>query len=196
MILIIDNYDSFVFNLDRYVQILGKKTDVIRNDKLNIQNLDIDKYSHIILSPGPCDPNSAGVCLDLIKNFYKIKPILGVCLGHQAIAQVFGAKIVHAIKPMHGIATTISHDNSILFENIPTKFKAARYHSLAVSSNNFPDVLQINSQCTENNEIMAISHINYPVFGVQFHPESILTEHGMKLIENFLFITKMNHTSD
>jgi len=187
MILLIDNYDSFVYNLARYVNELDFDCIVKRNDEITLSEIGALNPSHIILSPGPCTPNEAGISLDLVKQFYKTIPIFGVCLGHQAIGQAFGAKIVKAKKPMHGKPSLIWHDKKDLFSALPSPFSAARYHSLVVDSHYFPYDLEILAK-SEEDEVMALRHKDYPVFGVQFHPESILTEqdYGYVLLRQFL----------
>lgn len=184
-VLIIDNHDSFVHNLARYVRQLGYGTDVKRNNELSVDAIDLCQYSHIILSPGPCSPNEAGICLELVKRLYTKVPILGVCLGHQVIAQAFGATITHAMCPMHGLDASVHHDQDSLFQGLPSPLLVARYHSLIVSCENFPsDVLSITSYSDED-EVMSLRHNSYPIFGVQFHPESILTIRGLDLLNNF-----------
>ena len=185
MILLIDNYDSFVHNLARYVRELGFTADVQRNDALTLAQIGELNPSHIILSPGPCTPNEAGITLDVISHFSKHIPILGVCLGHQAIGQAFGGDVVQAKHPTHGKASLIHHDQKGIFQNLPTPIKAARYHSLSVSQTTLPTCLNITAT-TDDGEIMGLQHQTYPTVGVQFHPESILTEHGHQLLLNFL----------
>lgn len=185
MILIIDNYDSFVFNLGRYIQELGYEIKVVRNDAIDLDTIDAKAPSHIVLSPGPCSPNEAGVCIDLVKTFGKTTPIFGVCLGHQAIAQAFGAKVTRAKKPMHGKSDRIVHHNQSIFTGIENPLNVGRYHSLIVSHDDFPACLERTAHSDEN-EIMALQHKTYPIFGVQFHPESVLTDHGYPLLRNFL----------
>lgn len=187
MVLLIDNYDSFVYNLARYVSELGYNKMVKRNDSISIADIERLNPSHIIISPGPCTPNEAGISLSLIEKFAASIPILGICLGHQAIGQVFGAKVVRAKKPMHGKSSSVMHDGSLLFQNVPDPLTVARYHSLVVSPDNFPQDLMIHAY-SEDEEIMAISHKNYSVYGLQFHPESVLTEMGHELLRNFLQI--------
>lgn len=190
MILIIDNFDSFVFNLARYVEITGNHTMIVRNNQFTIADIKKLNPSHIIISPGPCTPNEAGISLQIVHELHKFYPILGVCLGHQVIGQTFSASVTNAKTPMHGKSSLITHcKNSTIFNNIPQKFKAGRYHSLivkqSIKSNNWIKITAI----SPDNEVMAIEHIKYPTFGVQFHPESILTEHGMQIIENFVKIS-------
>lgn len=185
MILLIDNYDSFVYNLARYVSQLGFPYLVKRNDDITLNDIIALNPTHIILSPGPCAPDQAGITLDVIRFFAKKIPMLGICLGHQAIGQAFGGAIVKALKPTHGKAAMIYHDTQGIFRNIPMPFKAARYHSLVISPHNFPDELRITAH-TQEGDIMGIQHKQYKIVGVQFHPESILTENGYQLLLNFL----------
>ena len=185
MVLLIDNYDSFVFNLARYIMQLGYETQVVRNDKIMLSEIQHLNPSHIVLSPGPKAPDQAGITLSVIQRFYQTVPILGVCLGHQALGQSFGGVVSKAKKPLHGKASVIRHTQRGIFKNIKKEIKVGRYHSLIVSQENFPDVLEITA-CSEEGEVMALQHRDYPVFGVQFHPESILTEFGYDLLNNFL----------
>lgn len=187
MILIIDNYDSFVYNLARYVNELEFATVVKRNNKISLNEIEILNPSHIIISPGPCTPNEAGISMEIIKKFGEVFPILGVCLGHQAIGQVYGAKVTNAKRPMHGKSSVITHNEKKLFKQIKNPLSVARYHSLIVAEENFPAELDITARC-EKGEVMGISHKIFPVHGVQFHPESILTEQGHQLLKNFLFL--------
>jgi len=184
MILLIDNYDSFVFNLARYVSEAGMGCQVVRNDAISLTEIEQLKPSHIIISPGPCTPNEAGISLAIIQHFTDI-PLLGVCLGHQAIGQAFGGKVVRAKYPMHGKSSNIIHDEQNLFANLPQPLMVARYHSLIVSNEDFPSSLKVTAR-SEQGEIMALQHKQLPIFGVQFHPESVLTTHGRELLENFL----------
>jgi anthranilate synthase/aminodeoxychorismate synthase-like glutamine amidotransferase len=189
MVLVIDNYDSFVHNLARYIEQLGYKTAVHRNNKITIEQIDKLKPSHIILSPGPCGPDSAGICLDLIKCFAPKIPILGVCLGHQAIGQAFGGNIVRAHKVKHAKSSILNHNFKSIFKNIKNNFKVGRYHSLVLDKSSLPDCLDVNAVTLEQDgteTIMAIQHNKYPTYGVQFHPESILTEYGYDILGNFL----------
>lgn len=187
MIMIIDNYDSFVYNLARYLRLLGFETSIFRNNALSISDISKLSPSHIVISPGPCAPKQAGISLDLIKHFHKTIPILGVCLGHQAIAEAFGGAIIHAKKPLHGQSSLITHNQSGIFKGLPNPLKVGRYHSLIVDPSSIPSCLHITAN-SEEGEIMAIHHQQYPIVGVQFHPESVLTEHGASLLNNFLKI--------
>ncbi len=185
MIVLIDNYDSFVYNLARYVGQLGYKCLLYRHDKITLTQLEALQPSHIIISPGPCTPNEAGISLEVIKYFTKKIPILGVCLGHQAIGQVFGGNIVKAHKPMHGMSCKVQHNQQGILKALNDPLEVTRYHSLVVAENTLPDCLSITAY-SEENEIMALQHKQYPIYGVQFHPESVLTEQGYDLLENFL----------
>jgi anthranilate synthase component 2 len=185
MILIIDNYDSFTYNLVHYVQELGAQTEVHRNDALSVDDVLAQNAEGIILSPGPCDPDRSGICLELLQKAPDTLPIFGVCLGHQAIGQVFGGKVVRAKTIMHGKTSPIHHDSSGVFAGIPNGFAATRYHSLAVERESLPKCLHI-SALTEDGEIMGLSHKKRPIHGVQFHPESIASDHGHQLLQNFL----------
>lgn len=184
MILLIDNYDSFVYNLARYLQRLGADTQVVRNDALTVADIKQLQPQAIVVSPGPCTPNEAGISLELIEQLTEI-PMLGVCLGHQAIAAACGGKVVRAAQPMHGRASVIEHDGSALFAGLPPRFEVGRYHSLIVELNSLPAELRATAW-TEDRTLMAIAHRQRPLWGVQFHPESILTEHGYPLLANFL----------
>ena len=184
-ILLIDNYDSFTFNLYHYISSLDVKVDVIRNDKINSKEILRKKYDKIVISPGPGNPNQAGNCLKIVKEVHKKIPILGVCLGHQIIGQVFGGKIIRAKNLMHGKTSKIKHNKKGLFKNMQNNFEATRYHSLVVDRNNFPKKLLITAE-TKNKTIMGLMHKEYDIHGFQFHPESISTKVGMKLIKNFI----------
>ena len=189
MILLIDNYDSFTYNLVHYVEELDFDVEIYRNDKISLNKIKRLNPKKIIISPGPCTPNEAGISMNLIKEFYKDIPILGVCLGHQAIAQAFGAKIVKAKKIMHGKVSTMTNLGSRIFSGIPKKFYATRYHSLVIQNNTLPNDFKIISDTIDNGKkvIMGIEHNQYPCFGVQFHPESIATNpFGKKIIKNYL----------
>ena len=191
MILIIDNYDSFTYNLVHYVEEHNYKVQVFRNDKITLQKIRKLKPKKIIISPGPCTPDEAGISIDLIKYFYKKFPILGVCLGHQSIGQAFNAKIIKASKIMHGKVSTVTNKGSEIFKGLPKKFDATRYHSLVIKNNTLPEYFKIISDTIDDNKkvIMGIQHIKYPIYGVQFHPESIATApYGKKIIKNFLEI--------
>ena len=189
MILLIDNYDSFTYNLVHYVEELDFDVEIYRNDKISLNKIKRLNPKKIIISPGPCTPNEAGISINLIKKFYKDIPILGVCLGHQAIAQAFGAKIVKAKKIMHGKVSMMTNLGSKIFSGIPKKFYATRYHSLVIQNNTLPNDFKIISDTIDNGKkvIMGIEHNQYPCFGVQFHPESIATNpFGKKIIKNYL----------
>jgi anthranilate synthase component 2 len=190
MILVIDNYDSFTYNLVHYVEDFGVRTDVVRNDALTSEDAFRKKPKAIILSPGPCTPNEAGICLDLLKKAPADVPILGVCLGHQSIGQAFGGDVISAKEIMHGKVCDVTHKGGGLFRGLPSPFHATRYHSLAIKRETIPDVLQIDAQ-TDDGEVMGVSHKTRPIFGVQFHPESIASEHGHAIIANFLQAAKI-----
>ncbi len=185
MILLIDNYDSFTYNLYQYMGIFTDDIKVVRNDKITIEEIEKLNPDKIVLSPGPKSPKDAGICLDVVKYFAGKKPILGICLGHQTIGEAFGATVSYAKKIFHGKQSSIEHDGTGIFEGINSPIKVARYHSLAIIEETMPDCLSVTAK-TEDGEIMAIKHKEYPVIGLQFHPESIYTEHGKKLIENFI----------
>ena len=184
-IILIDNYDSFTFNLYHYLSSLKVNVDVIRNDQITSNEILKRKYNKIVISPGPGNPNQAGNCLKIVKEVYKKIPILGVCLGHQIIGQVFGGKIVRAKNLMHGKTSKIKHQRIGLFKNIQNNFEATRYHSLVVDRKKFPKDLIITAE-TKNKTIMGLMHKDYDIHGFQFHPESISTKVGMKLIKNFI----------
>ncbi len=183
MILVIDNYDSFVHNLARYFQELGRDTQIVRNDDLTVTDVVAGDFEAIVLSPGPCTPTEAGICVPLLQSLPDTMPVLGVCLGQQAIAQAFGGRL-ERVEPVHGIASTIRHEDRGVFAGLPNPLLGGRYHSLAVTSP-LPACLQIDA-VADDGVIMGISHRTRPIFGVQFHPESVLTEHGDALIANFL----------
>ena len=184
-ILVIDNYDSFTWNLVHYLEEAGARTRVIRNDAFTATEVLEDQPDALVLSPGPCTPNEAGICLDLVAKAPDSLPILGVCLGHQAIGQALGGTVITAREIRHGKISTVRHEGGPLFEGLPEGFDVVRYHSLALRTDDLPDSL-IADAFTADGEIMAVRHVSRPVFGVQFHPESILTEHGHALLENFL----------
>lgn len=185
MILVIDNYDSFTYNLVQYLGELGEEIVVKRNDEISLDGIAALAPDHILISPGPCSPNEAGISLALIERFKGVIPIFGVCLGHQAIGQAFGGDVVRAEKLMHGKTSQILHDGRTIFEGIPSPYTATRYHSLIVKKETLPDCLEISAE-TEEGEIMGLRHKEYMIEGVQFHPESIITENGHKLLRNFL----------
>lgn len=187
MILIIDNYDSFTYNLAAAFKELKKVVTVKRNDQISLLEIYKLNPSFIVLSPGPCTPEEAGISKDIVKEFMHLKPILGVCLGHQTIAASLGGKIIRAPQPVHGVQDEIFHNGLEIFENLPNPITAARYHSLIVAQEQLPYELDITSKNKEG-LIMAVKHIRYPCFGVQFHPESILTTHGKQILINFLSI--------
>ncbi len=185
MFVLIDNYDSFTYNLVHFLGELGVNVRVYRNDVVSAEEIVTSKPQGIILSPGPCDPDKAGICLDLVRAAAGHVPVLGVCLGHQAIAQAFGARIVRAPVMMHGKLSAIYHDGKSLFTDLPSPFTATRYHSLTVEPKSVPETLHVVAR-TQDDVIMAIEHREYPIYGVQFHPESIASEHGHALLANFL----------
>jgi anthranilate synthase/aminodeoxychorismate synthase-like glutamine amidotransferase len=191
MILMIDNYDSFTYNLVEYLKMLKREVKVVRNDQITIDEIKSLKPSIIVISPGPCTPNEAGISKKIISDLKGVFPILGICLGHQAIAEVFGAKIIKANEPVHGKISEISHNNMGIFKGLNNPLKVTRYHSLIVDSASLPDELEIMAE-TKLGEIMGIRHKDYPIVGVQFHPEAILTEQGLELINNFLEMSDNN----
>ena len=185
MILFLDNYDSFVYNLARYVRELGEEPLVRRNDAIRLDEIEALAPSHIIISPGPCAPAQAGISTDVVRRFGPTTPILGVCLGHQCIGAAYGGAIIRAGKPMHGKVSRITHDGTSIFTGLPSPFTATRYHSLVIEPGSLPADLRVLATA-EDGEIMAVAHRTHPVVGVQFHPESALTEHGYWILENFL----------
>ncbi|MDF2721537.1 MAG: glutamine amidotransferase of anthranilate synthase [Paenibacillus sp.] len=187
MILVIDNYDSFTYNLVQYLGAIGQEVVVHRNDQIDLNGIEQLRPDHILISPGPCTPNEAGISMPLIEHFKGKIPILGVCLGHQSIGQVFGGDVIRAEKLMHGKTSEIIHDGKTIFEGIPSPYTATRYHSLIVRRETLPDCLEISAE-TKDGEIMGLRHKQYPIEGVQFHPESIITEHGLTLLRNFVAI--------
>jgi anthranilate synthase component 2 len=189
MILLIDNYDSFTFNLVHYLGELGASCDVRRNDTLTAQEALALNPEAIVISPGPCSPNEAGICLELIRAAAGRVPLLGVCLGHQAIGQAFGGDVIRAPAPMHGKVSAISHDGTGVFADLPSPFNATRYHSLTVDPATLPGCLIANAH-TADGVIMGLRHASLPIHGVQFHPESIASEHGHALLENFLTLAR------
>jgi anthranilate synthase component 2 len=185
MVLMIDNYDSFTYNLVQYLGELGAAVQVVRNDEVTVDEVERLRPERIVISPGPCSPNEAGISLETIRRLGGVVPLLGVCLGHQAIGQAFGGKVVHAKTLMHGKTSPIHHAGGGVFRGLPSPFVATRYHSLAVEREALPDCLEVTAW-TEDGEIMGLAHKSLAVQGVQFHPESILTEHGHALLRNFL----------
>lgn len=185
MILVIDNYDSFTYNLVQYLGELGEEVQVCRNDEIDIAGIERLQPDHLLLSPGPCTPNEAGITLQVIEHFADRIPILGVCLGHQAIGQAFGGEVVRAERLMHGKTSPIIHQGGSIFAGLPNPFTATRYHSLIVDRASLPACLAITAETAEG-EIMGLQHKEYPIVGVQFHPESIISEHGHQMLRNFL----------
>jgi len=186
MILVIDNYDSFTFNLVQYLGELGEQPLVYRNDKISLNEIDELRPERILISPGPCTPHEAGISKAVIEHFSGHTPILGVCLGHQSIGEVFGGNVIRAPRLMHGKTSPIEHNGEGLFKGVPSPFTATRYHSLIVEEP-LPEIL-IRTAWTAEGELMGLQHCEHPTFGVQFHPESILTEHGHRMLKNFLEI--------
>jgi len=185
----IDNYDSFTYNLVQYLGSLGAQVLVKRNDQTTIEKIESLDPEGIVISPGPCTPAEAGISVDVIRRFHREIPILGVCLGHQSIGVAFGGRIVRAKRLMHGKVSQIFHTGEGVFKGIPSPFTAVRYHSLVIERESLPDVLKITAW-SEDEEIMGVQHREYPVFGVQFHPESVLSEHGMDILKNFLEVVE------
>ena len=189
MILIIDNYDSFTYNLFQYIGTINPKIKIVRNDKIKIEEIEKLNLSHIVISPGPGKPENAGISIDIIKSFGNQIPILGICLGLQAITIAFGGKVCRANKIIHGKTSLISHDNSKIFKNIPNPFNATRYHSLISIKENFPKEISITAE-TSDGLIMGLEHKSLPIYGLQFHPESVVTDNGIQFFKNFLKINK------
>jgi len=189
MILLIDNYDSFTFNLVHFLGDLGEQCEVVRNDALTVDAALAKRPDAIVISPGPCTPSDAGICCDLIAAAAGHVPVLGVCLGHQAIGQVFGGDVVRAAAPMHGKVSPVRHGGTDVFAGLPSPFQATRYHSLIVEAGTLPDVL-MPTAWTEDGTIMGLRHRTLPVFGVQFHPESIASQHGHDILANFMAIAR------
>ena len=185
MILVIDNYDSFTYNLVQYLGELGAEVQVFRNDALSVEEMRAKKPERLLISPGPGVPDNAGITLEAIRAFAGKIPILGVCLGHQAIGQAFGGKVIRAPYLMHGKTSEICHDSATIFRGLPYRFKATRYHSLIVEKEGFPEELEV-SATTPDGVVMGLRHRRFPIEGVQFHPESVMTEHGKILLKNFL----------
>ena len=193
MILVIDNYDSFVHNLARYFRQLGCETKVVRNDAISIEQIQRIDPAAIVLSPGPCAPDQAGICLQAVEHFQASTPVLGVCLGHQAIIQAFGGTITGAHEPMHGRGSQVEHAGSPMFADVKSPFMAARYHSLVGQPATIPDCLTITAK-TADQTVMAVEHQTLPIVGLQFHPESVLTDCGYRLVSNFLTVAKIPHS--
>jgi anthranilate synthase component II len=185
MMLLIDNYDSFTYNLAQYFGELGEDVEVVRNDAIDLASIAAKKPARIVVSPGPCTPNEAGISVPLIKAFAGKVPILGVCLGHQSIGAAFGGNIVRAKRVMHGKTSTVTHNRQDCFADVPTPYTVVRYHSLVIERSTLPKELSITAE-SDDGEIMGVRHKTLPVWGVQFHPESILTEHGHQLLRNFI----------
>ena len=185
MMLLIDNYDSFTYNIAQYFGELGQEVEVVRNDAIDLDGIKAMKPDRIVVSPGPCTPNKAGISVPLIKEFAGKLPILGVCLGHQSIGAAFGGNIVRAKRVMHGKTSTVTHNRQDCFAEIPTPFTVVRYHSLVIDRATLPPALSVTAE-SDDGEIMGVRHKTLPVWGIQFHPESIITEHGHDLLKNFL----------
>jgi len=189
MVFVLDNYDSFTYNLVQYIGELGHHIEVRRNDQTTVDEIESLRPDHILVSPGPCTPNEAGISIELIRHFAGKVPLLGVCLGHQAIGAAFGGKVVRAPNLMHGKTSSVEHDGKTIFHDIPSPMTATRYHSLIVQEKNLPQELEISATCLDRDGtrvIMGLRHRKYPVEGVQFHPESVLTDQGKQLVRNFL----------
>lgn len=184
----IDNYDSFTFNIVQYLLQMGEDVRVFRNDKITLEEISRLNPQSIFLSPGPCSPNEAGITVEVVRNFYKSIPIMGICLGHQSIGFAFGGEIIRARQIMHGKTSLMNNDGKTIFAGLPNPFSAGRYHSLVVKRETLPDCLEISAE-TDDGEIMGLRHRQYPVEGIQFHPESVLTPQGKRIIRNFLKIT-------
>ncbi len=185
MLLMIDNYDSFTFNIVQYLGQMGEDVQVYRNDKITLDEIRKLRPEAIFLSPGPCSPKEAGITVDVIREFYKTLPLMGICLGHQSIGFAFGGEVVRAGRIMHGKVSPVNHDGKTLFAGLPNPFTAGRYHSLVVKPETLPSCLEISAQTAEG-EIMGLRHREYPVEGIQFHPESVLTPQGKRVLRNFL----------
>jgi len=186
MILVIDNFDSFVHNLARYVRELGEDAIVERANALSVEDVEAMSPSHIIISPGPCSPNEAGVSVDLIRRMGRTTPILGVCLGHQCIGAAYGGDVIRAGRPVHGRTSSITHDRSGVLADVPSPFQAARYHSLVIARSSIPACLRVTATAADDGAIMAVEHRQHPVVGVQFHPESAATQYGYWILDRFL----------
>jgi anthranilate synthase component 2 len=194
MLLMIDNYDSFTYNVVQYLGELKADVNVVRNDEISLSDIEAMSPEYLVISPGPCTPNEAGISLDAIEHFAGKLPLLGICLGHQSIGQAFGGKIVRASQVMHGKTSPIYHNNTGVFSGLPNPFQATRYHSLVIEKETLPDCLEVTAWTQDDNgaidEIMGVKHLELPIEGVQFHPESILTDHGHQLLDNFLQLYK------
>lgn len=188
MILMIDNYDSFTYNLVQYLGELKAKVEVYRNDALSIEQIRKMKPAKIVISPGPGRPEDAGISIEIIKQLGPEIPVLGVCLGHQGIGYAFGGKIINAKRLMHGKTSMIKHNGQGIFKGLPNPFEATRYHSLVIDPKHVPDCLTVTAKTTDDGEIMGVAHKKYPIYGVQFHPESILTKQGINILKNFLHL--------
>jgi anthranilate synthase/aminodeoxychorismate synthase-like glutamine amidotransferase len=189
MVFVLDNYDSFTYNLVQYLGEMGEKVEVRRNDQISCQEIEKLNPSHIVISPGPCTPQKAGISIQLLKYFAGKKPVLGVCLGHQAIGAAFGGRVIRADKVMHGKVSRVKHDGKSIFQNVPNPMIATRYHSLIVSEKNLPKDVEVSAETQETDGtrvIMGLRHRRFPIEGVQFHPESVLTDSGKLLLRNFL----------
>jgi anthranilate synthase/aminodeoxychorismate synthase-like glutamine amidotransferase len=191
MLLLIDNYDSFAHNLARYLRLLGQTVEVCRNDHLSVAQVKKLQPQALVLSPGPCTPKEAGVSLALVRELHTELPVLGICLGHQVIAEALGGRLVRAQTPMHGRTSLVQHQQSQLFAQVPSPFTACRYHSLVVDPDSLPAQLEVTASC-EQETIMALAHQSLPLFGLQFHPEAILTEYGFQLLHNFLVLAGLS----
>jgi len=191
MLLMIDNYDSFTFNIVQYLAQLGEEVKVVRNDEISVTDIAGLRPDRIVVSPGPCSPEEAGISVAAIKEYSGKIPLLGVCLGHQSIGAAFGGKVVRSVSLMHGKTSPIHHDGKELFADLPNPFNATRYHSLVVERSSLPDCLEVTAW-VDNGEIMGLRHRELPVWGVQFHPESILTEGGMALLDNFIKLSRLH----
>jgi anthranilate synthase/aminodeoxychorismate synthase-like glutamine amidotransferase len=191
MLFVLDNYDSFTYNLVQYFGELGQEVVVRRNDQVTVEEIDELHPDRIVISPGPCTPQDAGISIELIRHFAGRVPLLGVCLGHQAIGAAFGGKVVRAANLMHGKTSSVEHDGKSIFRGIPSPMTATRYHSLIVQEKDLPDELEISATCADRGDqrvIMGLRHRKFPVEGVQFHPESVLTEHGRQIVRNFMLL--------
>jgi anthranilate synthase component II len=194
MILILDNYDSFTYNLVQYLGEMGEALEVRRNDAMSVEDIAVLAPEAIVISPGPCTPADAGITVPVIQRWGATIPILGVCLGHQAIGEAYGGRVVRANRVMHGKTSELTHDGTELFEGLPSPFRVMRYHSLVVAPESLPDVLEVTARATDSaDEIHALRHREHPVWGVQFHPESVLTEGGKQLLANFLRLARTRY---